>query len=359
MAHDKIIPFVWAGAPYNEEAHWVDLNGDGRSDEAEIFFVSESGSWEQNARATLPKETSSSPAFESWQIQRFASKQEYFSHPEKSTFELQLIIDIGRLDRMPNRPGIYSELLQDLRSIQDELQYTRFRYAEEGELPEGVLAQYEPSTSTMTTRRNPPTAVLVHELDHALSAHRRTSRSILETHPSVDPSAITGFKFYLDYPLKKNADDEGVSLYFDALAFYEPYLASPDPQHPLCLTEANLQAHLANEVHAFQSMARYWLFQLGVSDADLQKIREGGSAKSDFLESLRSKCHETLNGMNTDPAFAYDVLRYYFDEGGWVYSDLRDLVKSTYTEMKDPGFVDVADCIPRAKRPSGGCNGPF
>lgn len=355
MAHDNTINFVRLSIPYSEDCYWFDQNGDGRFEPTEIHVIPDEGQWEQNARAYL--NASPAPFPENWQIKRFGSMQEYFAHPEKSTFELQLVIDIGRLENMPNRPGIYSELLQDLYQIKDELKYTRFQYVEASDLPKEALAIYDSNISTVSTLHNPPTAVLIHEMDHALTSHRRVNRNCLDHYPSHDQSLVSSFTFYLDYPLRDNAEDLPVAIHYDAIAQMEAYLASPDKTQPLCLSEANINASLANEVHAFQSMARYWLYQMGVTDEELKSMREGGSAKKQFLRSLQERCYQIIGGTNTDSREAYQILLHYFAEAGfWGSNDLRDFVKDTYTEIEDPGFVDSDNCIPRAPaKSSWGC----
>ncbi|GEM_PF-3781620 len=352
MAHDAYpVEFVWAGIPYNSDIYWIDQNGDGRVSENEHLQIPDGGLWQKNADEYIKAHPEFFSENIQWQAKRFNSRAEYFDHPEKTSLKLQLLIDIAKLKRMANRPGIYSDLLRDLYFIQDELQYTKFRYAKPEEVPQGFLALYNPLNSTMSLSYNTPTALLIHEMDHALTTHRRTDRAVLDQYPNYDKNLVTGFEFYLDYPL-----DEAPKFYYDALQAYDPLLNSPDPEKALCLNDANKKAALANEVQAYLTMCRYLLFQMEVSDQDLKTIRRGGSEAKKFLSSLQTKLEKLLGGSNLNPAWVNEMLLHYFAKAGfWGSSDLADFVDEYYSHQKAPGFVDTDACIerPRASRACG------
>lgn len=342
--------FVKLWTPFSNDFYWHDRNGDGRIGEKETHYIPPQD-WSLRA-AQLVRSINPNFSGDSSKIQRFESLRDYFNHPEKRTFELQLEIDIRKLERMPERPKIFSDLLTDLKLIRNELQYTRFRYANEDELPEGTLAEYDLFTSTISVRHNPPTGILIHELDHAVTAHQRSERKAIENYPRTQ-NFVTSFEFYLDYPLRQGDEENLVSFKYDALDESLIFLLSPDPNQLACPNEASIAASLANEVHAFQTTARYWLYQMGIQEEDLNKIRDGGREKVKFLESLRGKSYEILRGTNINAKDAYQILLHYFDEGGLFYSNLGDYVQEVYEENNDPRFVKTDECIPPPQTSSG------
>lgn len=361
MSTNKLFSFVKIPSPDPiSELYWLDINGDGRQNKDEFIKIPKDGQWDNHIVKYIQSEKRLQALPSLWAYNQLESTQEYFAHPEKNSFELQLIIDIGKLERMPGRPEIFTQLLMDLRTIKDELQYTRFQYAEEGELEENTWAIYDITSSTVITRHNPSTATLIHEMDHALTYHRRTDRKVLEQYPKIDSNLKTGFEFYLDYP-HDSPENNRVFISFNALMDLEPILDSPDPKNILCLRDENIEARLASETHAFQTMARYWLYQMGVTEEELKSIQEGGSGKRRFMESLLPRITDTIKGSNLDPYFAHQILIHYFvKEGFFSDTHLKDFVKETYTELKDSGFVDSPNCIPRPERQkSGGCSTRF
>lgn len=356
MLESNSTAFIKLWNPFLSDLYWHDFNGDGRLGEKEIHFIPAGEHWPDRAARLLQ---SLNPNFsgEASKIERFESLRDYFDHPEKRTLGLQIIISIKRLEAMPNRPGIYSALLEDLRLIQQELQHTRFRYAAENELPESTYAQYDIFTSTITLRHNPPTALLLHEMDHAVTNHIRTDRRAIELYPNTE-NLVTSFEFYLDYPLRQTADDAPLRLRYENISEASIFLFSPDPNLVLCPNEESIAASTANEVHAFQTSARYWLFQMGITEDDLNKIREGGNAKTKFLESLKSQCGKHLTGMQVPSEEVYKILIHYFDEGGWFDSNLKDYVEEVYEAGHDPRFVETEHCL-NPPESSSGCAGPF
>ncbi len=349
--------FIKLWNPYLTDLYWHDQNGDGRIGEKEIHFIPSHDHWPDRAARLLQ---SINPNFsgEASKIERYESLRDYFDHPEKRSFALQLVISIQKLEQMDDRPSIYSTLLDDLRLIQQELPHTRFRYAAENELPANTHAQYDIHNSVITTRHNPPTALLIHEMDHAVTSHRRTDRKAIERYPQNE-NWITSFEFYLDYPLSsEDSDDPPIRIRYDSIAEASIFLFAPDEKSLMCPSDESIEASVANEVHAFQTTARFWIFQLGITADDLNKMSEDSHAKNRFLESLETLCHEKLSGTLITEEEAYQILLHYFDEGGWFNSNLKDYVEKVYAAGTDPRFVETENCI-EGPESNSGCGSHF
>ncbi len=335
------------------DIYWYDLNQNGREETGETFQAT-SKEFKTKADDFIKSHPASFFDFIQWVPSSIkATREQYFAHPEKKALEQQVDQDIAHLNQMKDRPEIYSKLLEDLKTIKEELQYIKFRYPKsKDEVPEGFIGIYDPLTNTMIVTKGAPASLLIHELDHKLTAHRRTEnwsvplemkcpRGHLHKIPkdSNVPSpqeARTVFAVSLDFPKSSS-----LRLTYDAVAYYAPLFASLKFGKPACTTFKSRDAVLANEVRGYLTMSRYLLMRMEVTSEEIQSIEKGGNI--DFLSRLKTHLSDT----NLNPRWANNLLLHYFGRGGKSGKEnLVTFVEDYYKSFNDPGLVDQPKCIP-------------
>src|SRR5262249_23607404 len=142
----------------------------------------------------------------------------------------------------------------------------------------------------------------------ALTGHVRTN------HFSVIHPTKSLFSFSLDYP----REGKPIKFQYSRNNFLAP-IQEFMKTGKLCNTEASRQTALADEVRAYQTMCRYLLFKLGISDAkELDRLSKMKSGElSLFLDSQENNTTlKKLCGNGLNPKWVKNLLLHYFAKGG-------------------------------------------
>lgn len=337
---------------------WADLDWDGRQDAGEKLVLKADDDKDAKFEEFVRQNSTTFWSFQSYKPTFLStSLEDYFDHPERTKFQQQIDRDIEQLKAMENRPEIYTRLLADLEAIQEELRYTRFEFATEGEVPEGFIGVYDPFSAMMLVNQGAPASLLVHEMDHGVTTHQRVAEYSISYKVMVEEGVVheiprdstkaeptpenISFSFKIDFP--KSGPQE---LTYDDLAAFQPLIQTLEHGELACTTPESRAAALANEVRGYLTMSRYLLFRVGFNQEQIDLITsedelEASAAKELLLQSLISHLGET----NLNPRWAHQLLLYYFGLGGDTgQGNLVVFVNSYYTSQQAPGFADAPGC---------------
>ncbi|MBI2336957.1 MAG: hypothetical protein HYU97_09400 [Deltaproteobacteria bacterium] len=332
----------------NPTTYWADLDGDGKQGNFEKFTIKPGENRVVKAQEFIKQNPSTFWDFIEWEPTFKPAPN--FNHPEKTTLSKQINLDIAALEKMQDRPKIYDELLADLKLIQEELPYVKFRYPNEGEVPEGFIGIYDPINNEMIVTAGAPASLLIHETDHLLTEKRRNENWSVEWKLKCDnghkhtipksphapsPNQVrTKFSFNLDF-----AQQEIKTFTYDSVVAWSYVLKTLEMGSEICLGEVNKQVALANEVRGYMTMARYLLFRIGFTEQQLGAYQKGGFANTTLSKAfIEVGLQHHLEGSNLNYRWANAMVVSYLD------GKLDVFVKAYYTDMAAPGFVDQPGC---------------
>lgn len=222
----------------------------------------------------------------------------------------------------------------------------------------GALAYFDPRINTVVTPERVNYHILIHELDHFLSSKRRIeswSSPIVAKCPDGNQVTIpklpylpgreeaqTQFTFSLDFT--KNTHR---TFLYDNYQLLERGFRTLEAGKEACLTEENIKAKLASEVHAYLTEARYLCLVIGLSYEDLQEIHARGRESNAYYTMME----KTMSYFMKEPDIEYDntlnLLDYYLGIGGRDrYGDLGNFARKVLVEKGIKGFINSPDCVP-------------
>ncbi len=360
--HDGVLKIPFLNTSKN--TYWADLDLDGREDPHEVIFDRQGNEKEKLAQALIDKNSWAFSACYLWRPEfPNYNRQEIYSHPLKNRLSDQLNRDLSKLKAMENPPEIYRQLIQDLEIIREDLPFVIFRNPTAEELSQfstnaGYLGLYNLETNEIVAPETMPVSLLIHEMDHRVTASRRTeswSQDYLEKcesgemrsvpkdphRPSPDKARL-GFEFSLDFFGRGEN-----RLRYNDLDTWEPLYRSVELGVRACFSDKAKASALANEVRAYQTMARYLLFRVGFTQEDLENIRgEDAKRQTKAEKKLGDGLIQELTGTSLNPLWTHEMMMHYLGRGGISgKANLSTFVKDYYSRViKDPGFVDPPDC---------------
>lgn len=355
------LPFIQTGVG----SYWADLDVDGKQTTEETVFVREGQDRNKQAQGFIDRNAWALSACFQWKP-RFlpGTRQDYFEHPLKNRMDQQLSSDITKLKEMKGRLPIYDRLLQDLENITKELPFVQFRYPTAEEIKEfsnnqGYLGLYNNMTNEIVAPRNMPMSLLVHEMDHRVTAHHRIEpwgvsyqercgdsglRKVPKAPHLPSPDhARTHFDFSLDF--FGNGQNK---LTYNDLDYWSAVYRSFELGAQACFSSEAKHSTLANEVRAYQTMGRYLLFKINFTHQDLAAIRgQDTGPKQKAKQKLLIGLRKELDGSSLNPEWTNELMLHYLGIGGSSEEEnLSTFVANYYSNViQDPGFVDPPDCV--------------
>lgn len=357
---------------------WFDSNADGKEIAQELVNFPEGASAEVLLR-TAKKFIQERPYFQppcnsEWEVEilpkaRWESPQ---GQAKKRLMTRQINKDIDKIKEIPRaqRPPWMKQLLEDLILIQQELPYLKFELAKvapkgakklkSGEVPYGFLATYNDETGEILYTVKDPHSIMVHELDHAVTARVRVEDWAIankikcpdgtifqfpmtpyrQTHDQVR----TSFEFYINL---ENEKDE--TLTFDTWHEYFPLIYALEHGREKCLNKKEKESRLADEVHAYLVMVRYLLFEM-MTHPEVKltqdQITAAGKGNSMAKNRIKLGLAKVLQDSSLNPEWAQDlVLNALEDTYAGKNGALKEYVLKYYTNQGQYGFVDVPGCV--------------